>query len=182
MNTKICKYCKKTFEYNKHKDNISMWERRKYCSLSCAGAAKKGIKVIRSDKWTKNFYKAMKKMKGRKFTEEHKRNMSLAHSKLKKPWTSKRNHEHSGEKHPNWKGGISPMGARLRQTKEHKEWAQLVFQRDKYTCQSCGQKGGVLNAHHIKPFAKYPGSRLDLENGITLCYKCHRKAHKDIKK
>lgn len=55
-----------------------------------------------------------------------------------------------------------------------KEWRTAVFQRDNYTCQWCGQVGGRLQAHHIKPFMEYPNLRLELSNGITLCLECHK--------
>lgn len=65
-----------------------------------------------------------------------------------------------------------------RQTPEYIKWRNRVFERDNYTCQMCGQKGGNLNAHHIKNFHKYKSKRLDLNNGITLCVKCHKLVHK----
>ena len=34
-----------------------------------------------------------------------------------------------------------------------------------------------LHAHHIKPRATHPELILDLENGRTLCYKCHKATH-----
>ena len=61
---------------------------------------------------------------------------------------------------------------------EYVVWRTKVFERDNYTCRKCGQWGGELNAHHIKPYAKYPDLRTKLDNGITLCVKCHREAHK----
>lgn len=69
-----------------------------------------------------------------------------------------------------------------RKTIEYKRWRMNVFQRDNFTCQICGQVGGELNAHHIKPFAKYPEERLSLSNGITLCKQCHVQLHREMRK
>lgn len=66
-----------------------------------------------------------------------------------------------------------------RKSKEYQEWRTRVFERDKYTCAICGKVGGSLEAHHIKPFAKYEDVRFDVDNGVTLCKECHKKVHRE---
>ena len=80
----------------------------------------------------------------------------------------------SGELHWNWKGGISDEKNRIRASSEYKFWRKAVFQRDNWTCVKCGQRGGYLEADHIKGFAEYPELRFEVSNGQTLCKPCHR--------
>lgn len=79
-----------------------------------------------------------------------------------------------GVDHPGWKGGIEDANGRVRRSGAYKQWRSAVFERDDYTCQNCHERGGRLNADHIKPFALYPELRLDIDNGRTLCELCHR--------
>ena len=55
-------------------------------------------------------------------------------------------------------------------------WSDDVRRRDGNRCVLCGSAEN-LNAHHIKPVALYPECKDDLDNGITLCRKCHHKIH-----
>ena len=82
-------------------------------------------------------------------------------------------HENSGERNNKWKGGITSEVTKQRNSTKYAKWRNSVFQRDDYICQCCGQRGGKLNAHHIENFADNEDLRFDVDNGITLCEKCH---------
>jgi len=76
------------------------------------------------------------------------------------------------ENHPSWKGGKSfePYTT---------DWTHSlrisIRERDKYTCQICGEKQGdkVHNVHHID----YNKKNCNSDNLITLCKKCHGKTN-----
>lgn len=74
---------------------------------------------------------------------------------------------------------VERKGDNKRDYPEYIRWRNLVFERDNYTCQKCKTRGGKLNAHHILPFAKYPEHRTNIDNGLTLCEKCHKDYHRN---
>lgn len=97
-----------------------------------------------------------------------------------------------GEGALHWKGGVTPVVTKVRNSVKMREWVLSVFERDNFTCQKCTKRGGDLEAHHIKPFREilkeindgFKGGDIydvimdgqdmwDLENGITLCFPCH---------
>lgn len=84
----------------------------------------------------------------------------------------------SGEFHWHWDGGKTPVNQRERSSKEYSEWRKAVFNRDNFTCQICGQVGGGLQAHHVKPWATNVNERYQVSNGVTLCVKCHKALHR----
>lgn len=84
----------------------------------------------------------------------------------------------SGEFHWNWQGGKTPVNQRERSSKEYFEWRKAVFERDGFTCQLCGQVGGGLQAHHIQHWSTNVDERYQVQNGVTLCEKCHRELHR----
>ncbi len=91
---------------------------------------------------------------------------------------NKKSPKTSGRDHWNWKGGITDEALRIRKSIEYRLWREAVYARDNWTCQVCQQKGGKLEAHHISPFADYPELRFAIDNGKTLCKKCHDKTKK----
>lgn len=105
-----------------------------------------------------------------------------------------------GDKHPNWRGGITPLSLLLREY-FHTNIAPVIAKRDEYTCQLCGKTHTVLHVHHITSFtdivseicAEHPDLSpndiddrielyriitadqrfLDEGNLITFCRDCH---------
>lgn len=55
-------------------------------------------------------------------------------------------------------------------------WSKTVKKLDNYMCKNCDSIEN-LHAHHIQPKGEFPKLALDLDNGITLCKKCHGKSH-----
>ena len=88
--------------------------------------------------------------------------------------------------------GITPLNQQIRHSSLYIEWRDWIFEWDNYTCQKCGEKGGILRAHHIKQFADIMEKNkiksleeaivcnelFDVGNGITYCRKCHINIHR----
>ncbi len=57
----------------------------------------------------------------------------------------------------------------------YKQFRLQVLKRDRFTCKMCKVKGRRvrLNVHHIMKWASAASLRYDVDNGITLCRKCH---------
>ena len=111
---------------------------------------------------------------GKKFTKERKEKMAKAQLGRKIPLEIRR--KLAGENHWNWKGGRTSL-KNLRKSFEYKLWREAVFKRDNFICQMCGKRGGKLQADHILSFTAFPTLRLSIDNGRTLCRKCHYLRH-----
>ncbi|MEK7549317.1 MAG: NUMOD3 domain-containing DNA-binding protein [Patescibacteria group bacterium] len=115
-------------------------------------------------------------------------------------WSKIRKGQNCGNRNFNWKGGITPLAKIIRDSDKYKIWVNQTFKRDNYTCQNCNKiSNGDIEVHHNKPFKlifneflntysqfspmedKETLVRLtenyepfwDINNGITLCKKCH---------
>lgn len=84
-----------------------------------------------------------------------------------------------GEKHSNWNPNITDEERMIkRRIPEYREWRTSVYERDGYTCQICGDnKGGNLVAHHLNGYNWDKETRVDINNGVTLCDACHKNFH-----
>lgn len=80
---------------------------------------------------------------------------------------------------PNWRAKASPeLVGRIvhRDDQEVASWRAAVFERDGHRCQECGSNE-QLHAHHIVRWADEPSLRVVVNNGLTLCRKCHEAVH-----
>lgn len=84
-----------------------------------------------------------------------------------------------GSKNPAWNPKLTDEDrAHKRISQEYKDWRQNVYKRDRFTCKNCGNNTCVLHAHHIKNYKDNTELRYDIDNGVTLCSKCHIEFHK----
>lgn len=174
----ICKNCKKEF--------ICEREKRKYCSHECyVEQIKIGNGGFNNKKHTEVVKKSISLKKigipnptlkvnrfdwnGKKHTKESREKQSL--SAIKKFKNGFRQWNKIGE------NGITTENNKCRQTKQYLKWRDDVFERDNWTCQKTGIRGGFLHPHHIKNFSDYPELRHDIENGITLSRESHKLFH-----
>lgn len=58
---------------------------------------------------------------------------------------------------------------------QYEQFRKDVLKRDKKTCKMPGCKSKInLQVHHIKRWSRASSLRYDVNNGITLCKKCHK--------
>ena len=65
----------------------------------------------------------------------------------------------------------------FRKSDEVVTFSKTVLKRDGYTCQKCSKVGGHMCAHHLNGYHWFIEGRSDINNGITLCKKCHKDFH-----
>jgi len=56
---------------------------------------------------------------------------------------------------------------------------QMVFKRDEWECQKCGETKS-LECHHIDPVSQQPMFANDMDSCITLCKECHKYIHMNM--
>jgi len=127
--------------------------------------------------WNKGKRTDVKPWLGKKLSDAHKIKMSKA-KKGKPSWNKDKNMPQiAGEKHYNWKGGVTNENCKVRSSLEYRLWRKANLERDYFMCQKCKKSGGRLKVHHINNFADFPELRLAIDNGITFCRECHLEFH-----
>jgi hypothetical protein len=172
---KTCECCGKIIILYLQRD----FKRKRFCSRQCFGKVNSKINNSRPPKATEE-----SRRKGGK-TLSIKMKLCLV-PKPPKPTPESRikaGLKIRGEKHPFWikdrsKVKRSRFDNSFRGEGPINSWRNSVYRRDKFTCQNCNKIGGKLNAHHIKPWAKFPDDRFNISNGVTLCVNCHKEIHK----
>lgn len=102
----------------------------------------------------------------------------------------------TGKNNPSYIDGQSPLKTKIHKHKEYKIWMQHVLKKDGSRCVKCGNDDiSDFEIHHIKWFsiilrdnkittvaqALECNDLWDINNGMTLCKKCHRLEHKIIR-
>lgn len=133
-------------------------------------------------------------------TKLHNQNMKGQHlsskSEFKKgmtSWNKGLKGYKAGKQHWHWKDGLTSLTVKIRNCFEYRQWRSDIYHRDGFVCQICGGRSGLgkrvpLNADHypklfsviikehdIKTLEEALNCEelWDINNGRTLCEKCH---------
>lgn len=135
---------------------------------------------------TSHLLKDGSSFRGKKHTEEYKKNLSkISKEDGRVPWGKNNKHPLKGiksELHPNYKGGLTPERQAFYSSIEWVRSVKEVWKRDKAICQKCGKHHnedkirGTFHIHHIISF-QIREFRADISNLVLLCKECHRWVH-----
>lgn len=171
-----CDYCGVELELNKYRYDKS---KHHYCSLECKNKH-------RSIWYRGDNHKGYSKVKFNCETcgKETYQSKSWYNSNTHHYCSYKCAHKgqsvyYSGENHPCYNPNIKHEDrVNGRFVEGYDKFVTDVYKRDKYSCQCCGDnKGGNLVAHHLNGYSWYEEGRMDINNAITLCNKCHKDFH-----
>jgi hypothetical protein len=92
-----------------------------------------------------------------------------------------------GKKSPKWNFNKTYEDRRgERKIEGYNEWRKNVYAKFNWKCVVCGNKGGrgeyKLNAHHLESYQYNKELRCNVNNGVSICKKCHVDFHKKYSK
>ena len=108
--------------------------------------------------------------------------LKLGHIKscgcLLKETTIERNKKRIGENSPRWNSELTDKDREGRRKQQgYNEWSYKVKEKADFICNICGQKHGDIVSHHLESYNSNKNLRLDVNNGVCLCDKCHKEFH-----
>lgn len=173
IQVKICTTCGKEFTKQINR-SVKSWSTAKFCSQKCRKSSqetKDKIRLVNTGRPYRPYSSqgVCCKNCGKTFRVW---NAKIKNGKGKYCSTKCFNKYNSGENHIFWKGGLSHNIYPV-------DWTNSlrisIRERDKYTCQLCGEKqGDIAHAvHHID----YDKKNCNPSNLITLCKSCHAKTN-----
>ena len=170
---KICKWCNKVL-IQKNKEKPGSFIKRKFCNRRCVCLYNSSLMRGKPAHNRNRVARICKFCDEVKYVPVSLSNRPFCNVKCMSKWMSEQKSENTNH----WQGGITEKKSRDNLYPMYKEWRKSVYKRDNYTCQICWDNtSGNLNAHHIKSRANYPELITDLNNGLTLCEKCHKEIH-----
>lgn len=171
MVDRVCKNCNKQFSIAKTRLKEG---RGLFCSRLCANKYNAKYYLV-TDKRRKKLSDIMKQKafwKGKLLPQLVKEKMSIS---AKNRYSRMANGFQTGNRHWNWKGGISTPKDKRINDPLWKDIRKKVYKRDNWICQICGKHCDKdIQCHHILPAIL--GGADNPSNLKTLCAKCHRKA------
>ena len=190
----ICNYCGKLIE---RKRSHAERNENSFCSKSCANKyMSEYMNGENSHNWKNTLITTKcshcgKEIKVYKYKLEKHKNQFCNRECFRKfnseflkgpnnPVYGKKLYSIRGENSPHWKDELTEEDREHNRYDEgYRSFVLGVFRRDNFICQCCGyDKGKILVAHHLNSYNTHKEQRTDINNGITLCNKCHTEFHK----
>ena len=169
----ICKQCNKEYKNGAKESN--------FCSRKCLGLWNgKREKGKNNPRWQNNKVRVKCDYCGKEkilipyYIENYKHH--FCNKDCHKKWQLE--YGEKGEKHPNYKDNKTKREREQgRRIEGYSRWVKNVYERDNYTCQITGKRGGDLEVHHLNNYSEYKEERMDVNNGVTLSKKIHKLFH-----
>lgn len=161
----ICDQCGKKFKQTPYKIKQSI---NHFCTKECAVNFQKNRTIIKCDYCGEEI-------------EVKNRNLKLYdhHFCNKECYDKWKSINLIGENSPSWDSTKTQEEREIgRCINGYSNFIKTVYERDNYTCQVTGKRGGDLVVHHLNGYHWDKEHRTDINNGITLSKEIHKLFHK----